>query len=95
MAIQEVSQDQFVALNLFDHCRALWPQEHERGWFIDTSEQLVGVLLEDVATGRWGYSICRYRDDGNFHRIAVGADIPGAGMARLELIAGMRREMAA
>jgi hypothetical protein len=95
VAIQEVSQEQFIALNLFDHCRALWPEEHERGWFVDASEQLIGVLLEDRLTGLWGYSICRYRDDGHFHRIAVAADIPGAGMARMALVASMRRELAA
>jgi hypothetical protein len=95
VAIQEISKEQFAALNLFDHCRAHWDQERERAWFIDATEQLVGVLLEDAVSGLWGYSICRYRDDGEFHRIAVGSDIPGADFARLQLVASMRRELAA
>jgi hypothetical protein len=95
MGVVEITQQQFGALNLYDHCRSLWPQERERGWFLDTSEKVVGVLLEDAETNTWGYSICRYRDDGEFHRIAVAADIRSADLARLHLVAAMRRELAA
>lgn len=95
MSIQEVSREKFDALKLYDHCRAHWPEEHERAWFVDISEQLVGVILQDMATGYWGYSLCRYRDDGQFHRIGVGADLTNAHMARLQLLATMQREFAA
>jgi hypothetical protein len=95
MAVVEITPQQFAALNLYDHCRSLWPQERERGWFIDTSKKLVGVLLEDAETKTWGYSICRHRDDGKFHRIAVTADISSADLARLNLVAAMRRESVA
>ena len=95
MAILEICKEQFGTFNLHDHCRSLWPEERERAWFIDASEQLVGVLLEDTDAGSWGYSICRYGDGGEFHRIAVAADFRSADMARLQLLAGMRRELAA
>jgi hypothetical protein len=95
VAIQEISKEKFASLNLFDHCRAHWDQARERAWFIDTTEQLVGVLLYDADAGMWGYSICRYTDDGEFHRIAVASDFVSADMARLQLIASMRRELAA
>jgi hypothetical protein len=95
MAIVEITKERFGELNLYDHCRSLWPEDRERAWFIDTDEKLVGVLLEDAVAASWGYSICRYSDDGQFHRIAFAADIRSADIARLHLVASMRRELAA
>jgi hypothetical protein len=91
VAIQEISRDQFGALKVVNHCRAHWPEKQERAWFIDTSQKLVGCLLYNAETGYWGYSICCYREDGEFHRIAVGSDFLGADRARLDLVANMRR----
>jgi hypothetical protein len=89
--VSEITQGQFAALTAGDHCRQLWPAEQEREWFASSDGKLIGVLLEKPADGSWGYSICRLADNGQYHRIALGADIPTADLARNDLVANMRR----
>jgi len=91
VAVSEITQEQFAAFTATDQCSRFWPTEHERAWFASSDGKLIGALLEDAATGRWGYSICRLGADGQYHRIAVGSDIPTADFARLDLVANMRR----
>jgi hypothetical protein len=91
VAIQEVSKQEFDDLNTFEHCAPLWPREEEWAWFVDSANTLVGVLLFHAETQLWGHSICRRADGGQYQRIAVATDIPSADMARLDLVASMRR----
>jgi len=90
VAIREITKQEFGGFTLIEHCRSLWQNLSERAWFANTAGNLTGVVLQDPASGLWGYSIC-LRDDGKYIRVDSGADFQTVDMARDELIARMRQ----
>jgi hypothetical protein len=91
VAVVEIPKSAFEQLSHVAECRVLWLKEHERAWFADTMGRVIGVLLEAPRSGCWSYSVCLRGEDGQYVRVAFAADIPSADLARLDLIATMRK----
>jgi hypothetical protein len=91
LPISEISKEQYTALDVRKHCDGLWPAEDERAWFANPSNTLVGVLVHRPEKDLWGHSICLRDGGGKFRRIEVADDIPTAELARLDLVATMKR----
>jgi hypothetical protein len=89
MPIIEISKQQFDALNVAEHCTSLWASKHEKAWFRDDTSHVLGVLHVDQDLHRWGYSICVHGGEGDYHRVALGVDIPGEALARSVLTSAM------
>jgi hypothetical protein len=89
MPFSEITRERFDELNQPDRCEGLWSREHERAWFACDSNNILGVLLENPHSGRWGYMLCVRSEQGGYRRVGLGADIPGETLARRALASAM------
>src|SRR5690242_1622090 len=89
MPFTEIDRQRFDQLNQPDRCSSLWSRDHERAWYACDAENVLGVLLHDPTTGRWGYMLCVRSKDGGYKRVGLGADIPNEPIARRAIAGAM------